>query len=117
MAEQEEQSFDNFVTSYTTTEASDDTCENLETTSTNDPETKLQMTPPAKRKKVGCAYNDAWKKSYPWSKAYPAGGKHYAWCTYCSKSVNIKAGSNKLRKQRHIKEMKRQLFCLPHSLP
>ena len=70
MAEQEEQSFDNFVTSYTTTEASDDTCENLETTSTNDPETKLQMTPPTKRKKVGCAYNDAWKKSYPWSKKH-----------------------------------------------
>jgi len=55
MAEQEEQCFDNFdTTSYTTnfdssytTEASDDACE--ETTSTNDPENKLLMTPPAKR--------------------------------------------------------------------
>ena len=51
-----EQSFDdNFDTSYTT-EVSDDACEYLETTSTNHPETKLQMT---KRKKIGCAYNDA----------------------------------------------------------
>ena len=106
MAEQEEQSFDDIfdtVTSYTT-EASDDACEDLETTSTNDPE---QMTPPAKRKKIGCAYNDAWKKSYPWSKAYPAGGKHYAWCTYCSKSVNIKAGSNELRKHSLTKTQKK----------
>ena len=75
MTKQEEQSFDNSYSS----EASDESFE--ETTSTNDPETKLQITPPAKRKRIGCAYNDAWKKSYPWSKPYSAGGKHYAWCT------------------------------------
>ena len=68
-----------------------------ETTSTNDPETKLQITPPAKRKRIRCAYNGTWKKSYPWSKPYPAGRKHYGWCMYCSKSVNIKAGSNELK--------------------
>ena len=53
MAEQEEQSFD---TTYSS-EGSDESCE--ETTLTNDPETKLQITPPAKRKRIRCAYNDA----------------------------------------------------------
>ena len=91
MAEQEEQYFD---TTYSS-EASDESCE--ETTWTNDPETKVQITPPAKRKRIGCAYNDAWKKSYPRSRPYPAEGKHYAWCTYFSKSVNIIAGSNELK--------------------
>ena len=101
MAEQEEQFFD---TTYSS-EASDESCE--ETTSTNDPETKLQITPPTKRKRIRCAYNDAWKKSYPWSKPYPAGRKHYGWCTYCSKSVNIKAGSNEFKKHSLTKAHKR----------
>ena len=38
---------------------------------------------------------------------YPAGHKHYGWCTYCSKSVNIKAGSNEFKKHSLTKAHKR----------
>ena len=43
-------------------------------------------------------YDPSWKTKYPWILACPQKGKHYALCKPCGKSINIKAGSNELRK-------------------
>ena len=57
-------------------------------------------TPPPKKKPkaTGCVFASSWKTKYSWVQACPQKGKHYAWCKSCGKPINIKAGSNELRK-------------------
>lgn len=70
----------------------------LEGSSTTDRSCSRTPPPIKKPRTSGCVYDSSWKVKYPWIQACPQKGKHYAWCKPCGKPINIKAGSNELRK-------------------